>query len=34
MRYNGLFSTDQMVLEALLNEINKNFRDRLVSIEE
>jgi hypothetical protein len=34
MRYNELFSTSDMVLEALVNEVNKNFRDRLTSNEE
>jgi hypothetical protein len=34
MRYNGLFSNSEMIVEALLNEMNKNFRDRLVSVEE
>ena len=34
MRYLNLFASPETILEALLNELNKNFRDRLVTLEE
>jgi hypothetical protein len=34
MRYQNLFAAPETILEAVLNEFNKNFRDRLVTLEE
>ena len=34
MRYQNLFMSPDTILEAVLNELNKNFRDRLVTPEE
>lgn len=34
MRYHNLFASPETIMESLQNELNKNFRDRLVSLEE